>query len=152
MTKIKDLSAKLDHYKELINAAKMCMMITEEKDEKYLCGRPMTISKVDDDGAIWFFTKETWYWTDEMEDDKIITLTFLNDEDNTYLMVHGKATLSEDSKKMKKLWSSEVEGLFPEGLEESNLILIKIQPEEIHNWDDKENRMILFLDFSKMDN
>jgi general stress protein 26 len=140
-------SEKLENYKTLVNNAKMCMMITDEKDEKYLCGRPMTISKVDEDGCIWFFSKETWYWIDEMEDDKIITLTFLSDTDNTYLMVHGKATFSESKKKMDKLWSDDVQDLFPEGLDDPHLILIKIEPEEVHSWDDTENRMILLLNF-----
>ena len=33
--------------------------ITAEKDAENLSGRPMGINKIDEDGTMWFFTKES---------------------------------------------------------------------------------------------
>jgi len=52
---------------EMVKGVRVCMFITNEQNTENLSGRPMSISKIDDDGAMWFFTKASSYKVDEIE-------------------------------------------------------------------------------------
>jgi general stress protein 26 len=140
-----NLDQNIEKFIEMIKGTKICMLLSDEKDEEYLSGRPMAISDVDEKGNIWFFTKERFHWVDELEEDKTVSLAVINEADNTYLMIHGNASLSDDQEKMKELWKPTMKAWYPKGLDEADIILLKVEPEDVHYWDsDSSNMVVLF--------
>jgi len=134
---------------EMVKDSRTCMLITNEKTAENLSGRPMIISKIDDDGTIWFFTKESSYKVDEIEESKKVSIAITNESSNNYLMIHGSATLVKDKTKMKELWSSLLKAWFPLGLEDPDMILIKVTPHEVNYCDGSSSKMVVLFNMLK---
>ncbi len=134
---------------ELVKDVKTCMLITIEKYTDLLSGRPMGITKIEDDGTMWFFTKNVSQKVDEIEQNKQISLAIMSESKNIYLMIHGKAELSYDYSKMKELWNPFMKAWFPEGLEDPDIILIKVIPSEASYWDSSASKMVVLFNMVK---
>jgi len=134
---------------EMVKDSKVCMLITNDKNEENLSGRPMSISKIDDDGTMWFFTKQSSYKVDEIEESKKVAISITNESSNNYLMINGAATLVNDKMKMEKLWNSILKAWFPLGLDDPDMILIKVVPEEVNYWDSSSSKMVVLFNMLK---
>ncbi len=125
------------------------MLITYDKESENLSGRPMGINKIDEDGTMWFFTKKSSYKIDDIERGKNISIAIANDSSNNYLMIHGTCSLSEDKTKMKELWNPIMKAWFPLGLEDADMILIKVIPNEVNYWDNASSKMVILFNMLK---
>ncbi|CAN5170672.1 hypothetical protein BH09BAC2_BH09BAC2_14730 [soil metagenome] len=146
---------KQEHYQnvekliEMVKDVRICMLITNEKIDEDLSGRPMSISKIDDDGTMWFFSKKSSYKIDEIEESKKVSVAIINESSNNYLMIHGTANLVDDKAKMEALWSSIMKAWFPLGLDDPDMILIKVTPNEVNYWDGSSSKMVVLFNLLK---
>ena len=127
---------------ELMGNSTMCMFITNTEN---LSGRPMRINEIDEDGTMWFFAKVLSNKVYEIVENKKISLVVVNENDNTYLMVNGTAKISYDEMKMNKLWNPEMKIWFPEGMDDPDMVLIKVSPLEASYWDNNGTRMVMLF-------
>lgn len=134
---------------EMVKDVRICMLITKEKDAENLSGRPMSISKIDEYGTMWFFTKKSSYKVDEIEESKKVSLVITNESSNNYLMIHGTATLVNDKPTMAVLWSSLMKAWFPNGLDDPDITLIKVVPSEVNYWDSSSSKMVVLFNMLK---
>jgi len=134
---------------EMMKGVRVCMLITKEKDSENLSGRPMNISKIDNDGTVWFFTKASSPKTEEIEESKKVSIAIVNESSNNYLMINGLATLVNDKTKMKELWSSILKAWFPLGLDDPDMSLIKVTPKEVNYWDSSSSKMVVLFNVLK---
>ncbi|MGN6646570.1 MAG: pyridoxamine 5'-phosphate oxidase family protein [Cytophaga sp.] len=145
----KELNQNVNKLVELVKDVKTCMLITIEKYTDILSGRPMSIADIEKDGTMWFFTKTTSEKIDAIEQNKQISLAIVNENKNIYLMINGRAELSYNYTKMKDLWSPVMKAWFPQGLEDPDMILIKVIPEDVSYWDSSASKMIVLLNMVK---
>jgi len=134
---------------EMVKDVRICMLITNEKNADNISGRPMGISKIDEDGTMWFFTKASSYKVDEIEESKKVSIAITNESSNNYLMIHGTATLVNDKTKMKELWSAIMKAWFPLGLDDPDMTLIKVTPNEVNYWDSSSSKMVVLFNILK---
>jgi len=134
---------------EMVKDVRICMLITNEKNADNISGRPMGISKIDEDGTMWFFTKASSYKVDEIEESKKVSIAITNESSNNYLMIHGTATLVNDKTKMKELWSAIMKAWFPLGLDDPDMTLIKVTPNEVNYWDSSSSKMVVLFNMLK---
>jgi len=134
---------------EMVKDVRICMLITNEENTENLSGRPMGINKIDDDGTMWFFTKASSYKVEEIETSKKVSIAIANEKSQNYLMIHGIATLVNDKNKMKELWSSIMKAWFPLGLDDPDITLIKVVPNEVNYWDSSSNKMVVLFNMLK---
>jgi len=134
---------------EMVKDVRVCMLITSEKNAENLLGRPMAITKIDDDGTMWFFTKESSYKVCEIEKNKKVSIAIADESNQNYLMIHGTAILVDDKIKMKELWSSLMKAWFPLGLEDPDMTLIKVTPCEVNYWDNSSSKMVVLYNMLK---
>jgi len=134
---------------EMVKDVHICMLITNEENTENLSGRPMGINKIDDDGTMWFFTKASSYKVEEIETSKKVSIAIANEKSQNYLMIHGIATLVNDKNKMKELWSSIMKAWFPLGLDDPDITLIKVVPNEVNYWDSSSNKMVVLFNMLK---
>ena len=134
---------------EMVKDVRICMLITNEKNADNISGRPMGISKIDEDGTMWFFTKASSYKVDEIEESKKVSIAITNESSNNYLMIHGTATLVNDKTKMKELWSAIMKAWFPLGLDDPDMTLIKVVPNEVEYWDSSSSKMVVLFNMLK---
>jgi general stress protein 26 len=149
MVKEEQLNENMEKFISMMKEANICMMITTEKKSDHPSGRPMAINQIEQDGSIWFFSKETAKVTDELEEERLVSLAIINESTDTYLMIYGEAILSDDKEKMKALWKPVLKAWFPKGLDDPDMKLIKVLPTSVDYWDNDSSKMIKLLDMAK---
>ena len=144
-----EINKNVEKLIEMVKGVRVCMLITNERNAENLSGRPMSISKIDDDGTIWFFTKSSSYKVDEIEESKKVSIAITNESSNNYLMIQATAKLVNDKTKMKELWSSILKAWFPLGLDDPDMTLIKVTPNEVNYWDSSSSKMVVLFNMLK---
>lgn len=139
----------LEKFIEMVKDVRICMHITNDNDADHSFGRPMAVNKVDEDGAMWFFTQASSNKADEIEQSKKVAIAMANESSNNYLMIHGTADLVNDKMKMKELWSSIMKAWFPLGLDDPDMTLIKVTPTEVNYWDSSCSKMVVLFNMLK---
>ncbi len=134
---------------EMVKDVRICMLITNEKNAENLSGRPMGINKIDDDGTMWFFTKASSNIVEDIEESRKVSIAITNESSQNYLMIHGTATLVNDKNKMKELWSTIMKVWFPLGLDDPDMTLIKVVPNEVNYWDSSSSKMVVLFKMLK---
>lgn len=123
---------------EIISDINTCFFITQHSG----MSRPMSTSKFDETGAIWFFTDIRSAKISDIENDSEVRLLYADPKNNKYLDIQGEAEVVTDRSKIKQLWSVIVKVWFPEGPEDPNLCLIRVAPFSAKYWDAEEAKMI----------
>jgi len=134
---------------EMVKGARICMLITIEEKGENLSGRPMSISEIEEDGTMWFFSKASSSKADEVEKERKVAISITDESRHNYLMINGTATLVNDKVKMIELWSSIMKVWFPLGLDDPDMILIRVTPEEVDYWDSSSNNMLVLFKMLK---
>ena len=134
---------------EMMKGIKNCMLITNPIEAGNLSGRPMGINKIDDDATMWFFTKSSSEKADELRQNYKISIAVVNEKNNNYFMINGSAGLIHNQKKIKELWNPAMKAWFPHGVEESDIVLIKVKPHEVNYWDSSSCTMVVLFNMFK---
>ena len=134
--------------KEKIEEIRICMMTTLSMKDEFST-RPMAIANIEDDGSIWFFTNEYSLKTAEISKDNMVNLSFSNPAKNAYLYVNGKAELVDDQEKKKTYFNALIKAWFPRGIEDPELILIKVNPIVAEYWDSSSSKMVIAFNMLK---
>ena len=114
-----------------------------------ISSRPMGTAKIEEDGSIWFFTNEYSLKTKEISKDNEVNLGYSDPSSNTYIYVNGKAELIDDQVRKEAYWSPAIKAWFPEGVEDPNLILIKVTPNTAEYWDSSSSKMVVAFQMLK---
>jgi len=122
---------------------KICLFGTYEGGE--LVTRPMSTNEVDDDGAIWFISSRDSWKNAQLEVNPKVVLMYLNQGQNEYLSLKGKASIIDDRQKIKDLWTPIAKAWFPEGSDDPNISLIRVQPTDGHYWDTKNGKLVSMI-------
>jgi general stress protein 26 len=125
---------------ELVKDVRFAMMTTVELDGS-LRSRPMATQQTEFDGDAWFFTTETAPKVDEVEHDRRVNLSYAAKDDNVWVSMSGTAEVVRDRAKMEELWNPALKAWFPDGLDQSDLALIKVHVEQAEYWDATSNKI-----------
>jgi len=146
MGEVKNLvsSEAVEKLKKLAEDANICMFITN-LSQTPLAARPMATQEVDEEGNIWFLSKdETDKNTDILKDSRV-QLIYATNSNFEYLSVYGEAEISRDQERIDKYWSKINETWFKEGKEDPSITLIKVQPHDVYYWDTKNNKLVSLI-------
>jgi len=133
---------------ELIRDFKFAMLTTVDLDGS-LYSRPMACQKVDFDGDLWFFSSRSSGKIRSIESDQHVNICYSAPEDQRYISVSGRAQMVVDHYKFEELWNPWYKAWFPQGLEDPDLILIKVHVESAEYWDSPSNMIVKLADFAK---
>jgi general stress protein 26 len=117
-------------------------MLTTQTPEGSLRGRPMATQEAPFDGDLWFFTSAASPKVDEIEEEHHVQLSYASPEDNRYVSVSGRATVVRDRAKAEELWSPAMKAWFPDGLDDPDLALLRVQVEGAEYWDSPSSTMV----------
>jgi general stress protein 26 len=132
----------IDKLVEMVKDIRSCMLITNPTKAGGLSGRPMGVNTVDEDGTMWFFTKRSSNKADEIKADSEVSVAIVDDSESKYLMINGYANIVDDKAKMEELWNPILKAWFPDGLEDPDITLIKVIPQEADYWDSSSSTMV----------
>jgi general stress protein 26 len=132
-------------FKKLVEEVRICMFITNNRNDEHEHTRPMANVAVDDDGSLWFFTDVRSIKVEEVASDRDVHLTFAHPGKNSYMDVWGKGSISTDRQLMKEKWSPVVKAYFPNGVDDPNLALLKVVPDDVYYWESETGKMMQYF-------
>jgi general stress protein 26 len=118
-------------------------------DKGVLRSRPMATQETDFDGELWFFTSRQTHKAEEIEKENRVNVSYSDPADNRYVSMSGTAALVDDRAKIEELWSPTYLAWFPKGLEDPNLILLKVSVEQAEYWDATSSSVVEALGLLK---
>jgi general stress protein 26 len=143
MTTTEDLDSRkaVEKMREIVLSAPTCFLAAGlPRMPFHLC--PMYAQDVDRDGAIWFFSGADSIHNELLAKDARVELMFSNNSKHEYLAVFGHASICHDIEKIDELWGAMVKAWFPGGKDDPNLTLIRVEPEKVHYWDTRDNKLV----------
>jgi general stress protein 26 len=140
--------AELKKLSELIKDIRFAMLTTTAPDGS-LRSRPMATQQVEFDGDLWFFAGRDSEKATDIVRSPAVNVAFADERDNRYVSLAGNARLVEDAARAKALWSPLYQAWFPEGLDDPNLALLKVEVTGAEYWDAPSNKMVLLLGMAK---
>jgi general stress protein 26 len=133
----------LKKYKELVNEIKVCMFITDSPDKNHT--RPMYTVETEDNGTLWFFTNKNSIKVDEVNSNHNVHLVYAHPGKESYLDIWGTATITTDQQTIKDKWTPMMKAWFPKGVDDPDVALLRVEPNDCYYWDAEAGKMISFL-------
>ncbi len=128
--------------KDKIKNVRVAMLTTVAEDGG-LRSRPMQTNEMDDDGTLWFFTKESSGKMDEISQEHQVCLAYADPEANTYVSVKGTAVQVDSEARKRELYTPALKAWFPEGLNDPQLTLLKVTIDEAEYWDGSSSKLVV---------
>lgn len=123
---------------DLIQDMSICMLTTINSDHA-LVSRPMSVLEMDSEGVLWFFTDKNSDKTDALS---AMNLSFANESNGTYVSLSGYGEINSDTNNIERLWTLFAKPWFPEGVDSSNLVLLRFLPNTAEYWDAPHSKMV----------
>ncbi|MEP6944895.1 MAG: pyridoxamine 5'-phosphate oxidase family protein [Acidobacteriota bacterium] len=133
--------------KELLEDIDFCMLTTISGGD--LRSRPMSTQTFDENGDLWFFTSDNTHKVDEITADSRVNVAYTKPDENQYVSVSGRATLSKDRAKIEELWNPILKAWFPEGIDDPHLALLNIKVEAAEYWESSSSTLVQIAGFVK---
>ncbi len=146
MGEIKNLSQTeaIAQMKKLAEDIRVCMFCTKSGSLPFET-RPMSTSKVDEDGTFWFLSDAESDKNFEIGLNDSVQLVYAKPGDSHFMTVYGKANVTKDKKKIDELWNDIAKAWFKEGKDDPRLSVIKVTPDTSYYWDTKYGKMVSLL-------
>jgi general stress protein 26 len=126
---------------ELIKDIRMAMLTCTDADGT-LHSRPMATQERDFDGTLYFLTGKNSHKLEEIRNDSHVNLAYANPDKNQWVSVAGTATAARDKQKIDELWSPFHKAWFPEGKEDPNLTVLRVDVDSVEYWEAASGKMV----------
>jgi len=146
MSDVKNLSSTeaIEKIKQLAEDADICHFVTNLSTLP-LTSRPMSTQEVDEEGNIWFMSRNTSVKNQEISKDSHVQLFYAKNSSSEYLSVYGTAQILIDKAKIKELWQPIAKAWFTEGEDDPSITLLKVKPLDAYYWDTKDNKFVSLI-------
>jgi len=125
---------------ELIKGIDFAMLTTVRPDGT-LHSCPMASPGVDPEGVVWLFSANNTEKVEAIRTSQRVNLAYIDHPGQRYVSVSGYCELVRDHVKAKQLWSPAYKAWFPGGLDDANLILLKVNVQQVDYWSGGQGRM-----------
>ncbi|HZP68101.1 MAG TPA: pyridoxamine 5'-phosphate oxidase family protein [Rudaea sp.] len=132
----------------LLAEIEIATLVTRAADGS-LVGRPLQTLKADPHGALWFFTSAESAKLADIGTDPHVNLVYADPAHKRFVSIAGTAEIVRDRARIDALWSAAQTVFFPEGRDDPNLVLLKVEPSAARCWDGNESALGLALKFGK---
>lgn len=137
----------LEKLRELVKDIDFCMLTTVDESGD-LHSRPMSSNgDIDEDGDIWFFTNATSHKVSEITKLPKVNVSFADTDNQRYISVSGTAEIVRDRAKIDELWRPEFKIWFPEGKDDPEIALLRVDLEKAEYWDSPSSTIGYALSF-----
>lgn len=126
---------------KLIASIPVAMLTTQDEDGS-LRSRPMMSQKAPFDGTLWFFTKADSGKVEEVQRDQQVNVAYIDQQDSRYVSISGKARLVRDQEKMVSLWDEQYRPWFPQGIDDEQMALLRVEVTSAESWDEPTGQMV----------
>jgi len=135
-------------FKRLFNAQRVAMLTTLDEEGR-LRSRPMVIRSSGLGGNLWLFTRADSLKVRDAQQNRQVNISYTDSLADRYVSISGIAHVEPDRARMRVLWSPTFTAWFPRGLDEPNLVLLRVEVQQAELWDAGSNRMVEWLGIAK---
>jgi general stress protein 26 len=108
---------------------------------------PMARQDVEPSAELWFITARNTSHTDAIVSNPQIALTFSSRD--SWVALTGRAYVVDDTAKLKELWNTFAEAWLPEGPEDPNAVLLRVDVDKAEYWDSPGGKVASLMSFAK---
>jgi general stress protein 26 len=83
----------------------------------------------------------------EIEDNAHVTLVYADPKNHNFVSAKGKAQVSRDKAKIHELWNPMFKAWFPNGEDDPNIAVLKVEIEEAQYWEASSSRLIFGIKY-----
>ena len=137
----------LQKLREMVKEIDFCMLTTVDENGD-LHSRPMSVNgDIDRDGDLWFFTSASSHKVTEISKLPKVNVSFADPDNQHYVSISAKAQLVRDRNKIDELWKPEFKIWFPEGKDDPQVALLRVNLEKAEYWDSPSSTIGYVLNF-----
>jgi general stress protein 26 len=133
---------------DLIKDIRVAMLTTLAHDGT-LTSRPMMTQEAEFDGTLWFLTGQDTAKAGQVSEHRSVNVSYAQPDDDRYVSLSGVATIVKDRDRAEQLWTPVYQAWFPEGVDDPNLVLLKVEVEAAEYWDASSGKMVALAGFLK---
>jgi general stress protein 26 len=122
-------------------------MFTTIDAEGHFVSRPMAQQLTEADGDLWFFAERDSRVIEQIAANPHVSLTLSSND--TWISIDGEAQVVDDSEKARELWNTFVEAWLPQGPDDPNVVLIKVDAHTAEYWDSPGGRVASLISLVK---
>ncbi len=137
------MQAEFEKLGELIKDIRIAVVTTVEPDGT-LHGRPLAALAYENDGQLWFYTAIDSAKVSEVANDVRASVAFADTDEDKYVVVSGTADIVNDRQRIHQLWTPFAKPWFPDGPDDPNLALLRVQAERAEYWTSAGKAAYLF--------
>ncbi len=123
--------------------------LTTIRPDSTLHSCPMAAHGVDAGGALWFLSGSNTEKVEAVRTAQHVNVAFADRASQRYVSISGFCELVRDHALAKMLWEPAYASWFPGGLDDPNLILMKVNVLQAEYWDSSANRMVSLHGFNR---
>jgi general stress protein 26 len=125
---------------DLIKDIHVAMLTTEGSDGK-LHSRPMATQEAEFDGSVWFLSRQSSGKVTDIQHQAHVNLAY-SDGKHSFVTLAGTAEIQKDRKKIDELWNPLYKAWFPDGKDDPQITVIKVQVEDAEYWEAPPNAIV----------
>ena len=133
---------------ELIKGIRFAMLTSVDPDGT-LHSRPMTTQQAEFDGDLWFFTGQSTDLVAQVGRNPRVNVAYADADKNRYVSLAGTGRVVRDRQKMAELWNPAFKAWFPDGLDDPDLVLLRVTAIGPESWDAPNGKVVQALGFAK---
>lgn len=127
--------------KTLVEDIHVASFVTVDGDGA-LRGRPMATLEIGDDPELWFFTNDDTSKVDSLLVHPQVCVCYADPQKNRYVSISGSAELVRDRERIRALWKPQYKAWFPEGVDDPDLGLIRVDVVGAQYWDAASSALV----------
>ncbi len=125
-------------------------ILTTARSDGTLHSCPMASHLADENGVLWFVTHNNSDKVEAVRNSQFVNLAYADPVSQRYVSVSGFCELVRDRALTQQLWQPGYKAWFPAGLDDPELILLKVNVQQAEYWDPAHGHMVTLLGFPRI--
>lgn len=136
-----ETTAVIARLNELIKGIATAVLTTMRTDGS-LHSCPMATHPADDSGVLWFLAHSNSEKVEAVRTNQRVNVAYTDHASQQYVSISGFCELVRDHVLARELWDPAYKCWLPNGLEDRNLVLLKVDIQQAEYWDAAQGRMV----------
>jgi general stress protein 26 len=98
------------------------------------------------DDALWFFTEASCQKVDDVHGHHAVNVSYSDSRSGKFVSVSGRARVIRDRAQIRLLWSNRLKPWFPNGAEDPELALLRVEVFEAELWQSPDRHIEIALE------
>ncbi|MGY5883817.1 pyridoxamine 5'-phosphate oxidase family protein [Modestobacter lacusdianchii] len=131
---------------ELLKDERIAVFTTTAPDGT-LMSRPMAMQEIEFDGDLWFFASRGSRKVAHVTASPQVNVATSGSD--SWVSLTGHAVVIDELERKKKLWNKAVEAWFPDGPEDPDIVLLRVEAASAEYWNSPGGRIASAISFAK---